>query len=123
MKIKKYIFPSLIICSVIALILRTFTKPTSAQPTSNREAYDEIDTYIKEQMHHLFIGSLTKSITALAVNCTVTVMVSPARTFAGHARSNFACPAAFGEVGQRCDSQGLTCVRGKTIASARGREK
>jgi hypothetical protein len=35
----------------------------------------------------------------------------------GHARSKIACPAAFVVVGQRCDSQSLTCVWGKATAS------
>ncbi|GAB4537758.1 MAG: serine hydrolase [Anaerolineae bacterium] len=104
MNIKKFLFPSLLVCAVLALILRVFVRPVSAKPASNRSAYDAIDAYVEEQMHRLnmpgvslaivegneivhlrgfgqarpggevptpqtpfFIGSLTKSLTALAV--------------------------------------------------------
>jgi CubicO group peptidase (beta-lactamase class C family) len=104
MNIKKFLFPSLAVCAVIALIHRLFAKPASAKPASKGAPYDAIDTYVEQQMHRLnipgvslaivegdrivhyrgfgrarpggeepssqtpfFIGSLTKSITALAV--------------------------------------------------------
>ncbi|UCF26649.1 MAG: beta-lactamase family protein [Chloroflexota bacterium] len=108
MNIKKIIFISVAVCSVIALIRRlltwAFTKPKSIKPGSNRIPYASIDAYVDEQMKRLnipgvslaivegdqivhlrgfgrarpggeaptpqtpfFIGSLTKSFTALAV--------------------------------------------------------
>ena len=104
MKIKKFVFPSLFICTVLALFLRLFARPASAKPASGSASYDAIDTCVKRQMQRLnipgvslaivegdkivhlrgfgqarpgdeapspqtpfFIGSLTKSITALAV--------------------------------------------------------
>jgi CubicO group peptidase (beta-lactamase class C family) len=108
MNIKKFIFPTLLFCSLLAFIYRlfgrAFAKPTPAKPASNATFYDAIDAYIKQQMRRLnipgvslaivegdrivhlrgfgrarpggevptpqtpfFIGSITKSITALAV--------------------------------------------------------
>ena len=108
MCIKKFLFPALLIGSVTALIYRLFTRafaePASVKSVTNGGPYDEIDAYIKEQLHclkipgaslaiveddrivHLrgfgkarpggeaptpqtpfFIGSLTKSFTALAL--------------------------------------------------------
>jgi CubicO group peptidase (beta-lactamase class C family) len=104
MNVKKFIFPSLLVCTLLALILRLFAKPASAKPVTNSASYDALDAYVEEQMHRLnipgvslvivegdqivhlrgfgqvrpggetpspqtpfFIGSLTKSFTALAV--------------------------------------------------------
>jgi CubicO group peptidase (beta-lactamase class C family) len=104
MNIKRSLFPSLLVGTVLALILRVFTRRASAKPVSNSAPYDAIDDYVEGQMHRLnipgvslaiiegdkivhqrgfgrarpggeaptpqmpfFIGSLTKSITALAV--------------------------------------------------------
>lgn len=108
MCIKKFLFPALLVGSVTALIYRlitrAFAEPASVKPVANGGPYDEIDAYIKEQLHclkipgaslaiveddrivHLrgfgkarpgggaptpqtpfFIGSLTKSFTALAL--------------------------------------------------------
>ncbi len=110
---KKFLFTSLLVGSVLALIYRLFAKPAypkpdSAKPTSGSpsvdDVYNDIDAYIEQQMHRLkipgaslailerdqivhlrgfgrarpggeaptpqtpfLIGSLTKSITALAV--------------------------------------------------------
>ncbi len=102
--LKKFLLPSLFVCSVLALIYRLFAKPASAKPASKSTSYDAVDAYIEGQMRRLhipgvslaivegdqivhlrgfgrarpggeaptpqtpfFIGSLTKSITALAV--------------------------------------------------------
>ncbi len=104
MNIKKFLFPSLLVGTVLAFILRAFAKPASGKPASSGTSYEAIDAYIVEQMRHLnipgaalvivegdqivhlrgfgrarpggeaptpqtpfFIGSLTKSFTALAV--------------------------------------------------------
>ncbi|MBN2003528.1 MAG: beta-lactamase family protein [Anaerolineae bacterium] len=104
MKFKRFIFPSLAICAVLALILRSFTRTASAQAVPERKPYNEMDAYLEQEMHRLnipgaalavvegdeithlsgfgqarpggeapspqtpfFIGSLTKSFTALAV--------------------------------------------------------
>jgi CubicO group peptidase (beta-lactamase class C family) len=108
MRIKKFLFPALLVCPVLALIYRLFTravaKPAPEKPTSNRASYDAIDAYIEGQMRRLkipgaslaivegdqimhqrgfgqahpggeaptcqttfFIGSLTKSFTAVAI--------------------------------------------------------
>lgn len=104
MSIKKFLFPSLLVGAVLALIPRVIAKLASAKPVSTSGPYDAIDAYVEEQMHRLnipgvslaivegdkivhlrgfgkarpggeaptpqtpfFIGSLTKSFTALAV--------------------------------------------------------
>ena len=108
MRIKKFLFPALLVCSVLTLInrlfARAFTKPAAAKPVTKSASYDGIDAYIEGQMRRLnipgvslaivegdkivhlrgfgrarpggeapspetpfFIGSLTKSFTALAV--------------------------------------------------------
>jgi len=104
MNIKKLLFPSLLVCAVLALIHRVFAKPASAKPVTDSDSYNAIDAYVEKQMHRLkmpgvslaivegdqivhlrgfgqarpggeaptpqtpfFIGSLTKSFTALAV--------------------------------------------------------
>ena len=108
MSIKKSTLPFLLVCSLLAVIYRLFTrafaKPVLAKPDSKETSYDAIDDYIDRQMRHLkipglslaivegdqivhlrgfgrarpggevpsaqtpfFIGSLTKSFTALAV--------------------------------------------------------
>lgn len=104
MSIKKALFRSLAVWTVLALTLRLFARSASAKPAINNTLYDTIDAYVEEQMHHLnipgvslaivegdqivhlrgfgqarpdgetsapqtpfLIGSLTKSITALAV--------------------------------------------------------
>jgi len=104
MKIKQFIFPSLFVCSVLALTFQGFARPAAAKPASGSAAYDAMDAYVEQQMQRLnipgvslaivegdqivhlrgfgraypegaapspqtpfFIGSLTKSLTALAV--------------------------------------------------------
>src|SRR5512136_1383352 len=114
MKIKRVLFPSLLVGAVLALSLRVFARRASAEPVTNRASndaaasaaasYEAIDAYVEGQMHRLhipgvslaivegdkivhvrgfgrarpggeaptpqtpfFIGSVTKSITALAV--------------------------------------------------------
>lgn len=104
MKIKKILFPAILGCSLLALLLHVFNKPALAQSASSSTSHDSIDAYIQDQMRRLkipqismaivegdqivhqrgfgqdqqgyepptpqtpfFIGSLTKSITALAV--------------------------------------------------------
>jgi CubicO group peptidase (beta-lactamase class C family) len=104
MNIKKFLLPSLLVCTVLALTLRQVAKPASARPVSTSADYDAIDAYVEGQMQRLnipgvslaivegdrivhlrgfgrarpggeaptpetpfFIGSLTKSFTALAV--------------------------------------------------------
>lgn len=104
MNVKKFIFPSLLVCTALALTPRLFAQPASAKPVSSNASYDAIDAYVEQQMQRLnipavslaivegdqivhlrgfgrarldgaapspqtpfFIGSLTKSITALAV--------------------------------------------------------
>ena len=104
MNVKRLLMSSLVVCTLLALVLRVFTRPASAKPTLTSGSYEEIDAYIEQQMHRLnlpgislaivegdqivhmrgfgrarpggeqpspqtpfFIGSLTKSFTALAI--------------------------------------------------------
>ena len=104
MNIRNFLFPSLLVCTVLALMHRVFAKPASAKPITNGTCSDAVDAYVEQQMRRLnipgaslaivegdrivhlrgfgrarpggegptpqtpfFIGSLTKSITALAV--------------------------------------------------------
>jgi len=103
MKLKTFLFTSLLIGSALALIHRVFAKPASSKPYSKSGSYDDVDAFIEREMRRLkmpgvslaivednkivhlrgfgrsrpggeapspktpfFIGSLTKSITALA---------------------------------------------------------
>ncbi len=104
MNIKKFLFPSLLVYALLALLRRAFAKSASEKPATNRASYDAIDAYVESEMRRLnipgvslaivegdkivhlrgfgqarpegevptpqtpfFIGSLTKSFTALAV--------------------------------------------------------
>ncbi|MFN8442866.1 MAG: serine hydrolase domain-containing protein [Caldilineaceae bacterium] len=101
---RKFLFPSLLFCALIALILRLFVRSASAKPANPNTPYDAIDVYIEQQLKRLnlpgaslaiiegdqivhlrgfgkarpdgdvptpqtpfFIGSTTKSFTALAI--------------------------------------------------------
>jgi len=104
MSIKKFIFPFVLVCAVLALIRRAFARPKSEILVTDDASHHAIDAYLEEKMHRLhipgvslaivegdrivhmrgfgrahpggeaptpqtpfFIGSLTKSFTALAV--------------------------------------------------------
>jgi CubicO group peptidase (beta-lactamase class C family) len=104
MNIRKLLFPSLLVCAILALIRRAFARPAPAKQVANNATFDAIDTYIEGEMRRLkipgvslaiiegdqivhthgfgnalpgggpptpqtpfYIGSVTKSITALAV--------------------------------------------------------
>jgi CubicO group peptidase (beta-lactamase class C family) len=104
MSIKKFLFPFVLVCAVLALIRRAFARPKSEILVTDNASHHAIDAYIEEQMRRLnipgislaivegdriahvrgfgrarpngeaptpqtpfFIGSLTKSFTALAV--------------------------------------------------------
>jgi CubicO group peptidase (beta-lactamase class C family) len=58
MNVKKFIFPSLAVCTVLALTLRLFTRATSAQRVPDGESYDEIDAYLEQQMRRLNIPGM-----------------------------------------------------------------
>jgi len=104
MSIKKFLFPFVLVCAVLALIRRAFARPKSEILVTDDASHHAIDAYLEEKMHRLnipgvslaivegdrivhmrgfgrahpggeaptpqtpfFIGSLTKSFTALAV--------------------------------------------------------
>ena len=63
---KKFLFPSLLVCTVLALIYRLFTrafaKPASAKPATKGASYDAIDAYVEGQMHRLNIPGVSLAI-------------------------------------------------------------
>ena len=62
MNIKKFLFPSLLVGTVLALILRVFAKPASAKPVTNSASFDAIDAYVEQQMHRLNIPGVSLAI-------------------------------------------------------------
>lgn len=55
MLIKKFLFPSLLVCAVITLILRLFAKPASAKSVAQSTTYDALDAYLQAQVDRLRI--------------------------------------------------------------------
>ena len=67
MNIKKHLFPALLVCTLLTLILRRFAMPASAKPDSrsapyDAASYDEVDAYVEEQMHRLNIPGVSLAI-------------------------------------------------------------
>jgi CubicO group peptidase (beta-lactamase class C family) len=67
MNIKKILFPSLLVCAVLALILRVLARPALAKPVSNSASYDEasyneVDAYVEDQMHRLHMPGVSLAI-------------------------------------------------------------
>jgi CubicO group peptidase (beta-lactamase class C family) len=66
MSIKKFLFPTLLVCSGLALIYRLFARafagPVSAAPASSDTSYAAIDAYIEGQMRHLKIPGVSLAI-------------------------------------------------------------
>jgi CubicO group peptidase (beta-lactamase class C family) len=65
--IKKFLFPSLLVCAVLALILRVLARPALAKPVSNsassyEASYNEVDAYVEDQMHRLHIPGVSLAI-------------------------------------------------------------
>jgi CubicO group peptidase (beta-lactamase class C family) len=60
--IKKFLFPSVLLGAVLALILRLFAKRASAKSVSNSASDDAIDTYIEGQMHRLKMPGISLAI-------------------------------------------------------------
>jgi CubicO group peptidase (beta-lactamase class C family) len=59
---KKFLFRSLAVGAVLALILRRFAKPASAKPASNSGSYDAVDAHIEQQMRRLNIPGVSLAI-------------------------------------------------------------
>jgi CubicO group peptidase (beta-lactamase class C family) len=62
MNIKRFLFPSLLVSAVLALILRVFAKHASARPVTNTASYDAIDAYVERQMHRLNMPGVSLAI-------------------------------------------------------------
>jgi CubicO group peptidase (beta-lactamase class C family) len=62
MNIKKFLLPSLLVCAVLALILRAFAKPALAKPVSDSKNYDAIDAYLEGQIHRLNLPGVSLAI-------------------------------------------------------------
>jgi CubicO group peptidase (beta-lactamase class C family) len=62
MNIKRFIFGSLVVGAVLALIRRVFAKRASAKPVTNSSSYDTIDTYVEGQMRRLKMPGVSLAI-------------------------------------------------------------
>ncbi len=62
MRINKLLFPSLLVCTALALIWRGFPKNVSARPIPADPGFEMIDTYIESQMRRLNIPGLSLAI-------------------------------------------------------------
>ena len=62
MSLKKFFFPLLLVCMTLALTLRRFVKPASAEAVSDSAPYDAIDAYVERQMHRLNIPAVSMAI-------------------------------------------------------------
>jgi len=62
MNTKRVLFPSLLVCAELALILRRFARRASAKPASDCASYDAIDANVEEQMRRLRIPGVSLAI-------------------------------------------------------------
>lgn len=62
MNLKRFLFPSLLVGAVLALILRVFARHTSAKPVTNSASYDAIDAYVERQMRRLKMPGVSLAI-------------------------------------------------------------
>ncbi len=62
MNIKKTLFPTLLFCTMLTLLLRGFIKPVSAEPAASTTSYDAIDTYIEQQMRRFNLPGVSLAI-------------------------------------------------------------
>jgi len=64
MKINKVLFPALVIFAMAAMVRRALSRPAAAKPATNDSSYDDIDAYIRGQMHRLKIPGVSLAIVA-----------------------------------------------------------
>lgn len=62
MSIRRFLFPSLLGCAVLALTLRLFAEPASAKPVFDSGSYEEMDAYIERQLDALNIPGASLAI-------------------------------------------------------------
>jgi len=62
MNLKKLLFPSLLVGTVLAIILRIFAKRASAKPVTKSAPYDAIDAYVERQMRRLNMPGVSLAI-------------------------------------------------------------
>ncbi len=62
MSIRKFLFPSLLVGTLLALTLRVVARPAAAKPASNSVPYEEIDAYVEEQLKALNIPGASLAI-------------------------------------------------------------
>lgn len=64
--IKKFLFPSLVVCAVITLIRGLFARrsatPALEKPAPSKTSFDTIDDYVEQQMHRLNIPGVSLAI-------------------------------------------------------------
>ena len=62
MNVKRLLMSSLVVCTLLALVLRVFARPASAKPALTSGSYEEIDAYIEQQMHRLNLPGISLAI-------------------------------------------------------------
>jgi CubicO group peptidase (beta-lactamase class C family) len=62
MHVRRVFFPVLLICALLALILRHFGTRAAAQAGADRRAYAAIDAYVEEQMRRLNIPGVSLAV-------------------------------------------------------------
>jgi CubicO group peptidase (beta-lactamase class C family) len=60
--LKKLFFPSLLVCTLLTLGLRLFSRSASAKPAASNSSYDQIDAYVKDQMQRLNMPGVSLAI-------------------------------------------------------------
>ncbi len=78
MKIRKLLFPPLLVCTMLALIhwlfARALAKPAPGKPATRSTSYDAIDAYIEGQMRRLNIPGISLAIREATGSCTSAVL-------------------------------------------------
>jgi hypothetical protein len=81
---KKFIFPLLLIGTVLALIFRALAKPAAVKLASSRASYEAIEAYVEKQMRRLKIPGVslvTRLFTCAALAMPAPVVVRPTHKY------------------------------------------
>lgn len=62
MNLKKYILPSIVVCTLLSLLLRQSARPASAAQPTDTASYDSIDSYIEKQMRRLNLPAVSLAV-------------------------------------------------------------
>ncbi len=63
MRIKKYLLPSLLACTVLALAARHFVRPAAAESIPDADPYEAIDNFVAERLQSLNVPGASLAIT------------------------------------------------------------